>query len=67
MPWKKGTVTLNDGSVHDAELLIENQDEVWNVRIFKEGGIVEEIDANRFSSKLNKTPEQVYPFSYNLK
>jgi len=67
MPWKKGTVTLNDGSVYDAELLIENNNQVWNVRIFKEGKVVEEIDASKFSAQLNKSPEDVYPFSYNIK
>lgn len=66
MPWKRGKVRLADGSIYPAELLIENGTEVWNVKIFGEAGIAEEIEPHTFASKLNKTAEDVYPFSYEL-
>jgi hypothetical protein len=66
MPWKKGKIRLNDGTVYDADLLIEKGNEVWNVKIHQGNNVVEEIDADNFSAKLNKSPEDVYPFTYNL-
>ncbi len=66
MPWKKGKVRLADGSVYNAELLIENGDEVWNIKLHSDQGVVEEIVPDSFASKLNKTAEEVYPFSYQL-
>ncbi|MBM7614987.1 hypothetical protein [Alkaliphilus hydrothermalis] len=66
MPWKKGKVRLADGSVYHADLLIENGDEVWNMKLHSDHGTVEEIVAESFASKLNKTSEQVYPFTYQL-
>jgi len=66
MPWKKGKVRLADGSIYNADLLIENGDEVWNMKLHGDQGTVEEIVADSFASKLNKTPEQVYPFTYQL-
>ncbi|WP_026476904.1 hypothetical protein [Alkaliphilus transvaalensis] len=66
MPWKKGKVTLADGSVYNADLLIENGDEVWNVKLHSDQGVIEEIVPDNFASKLNKSPEEVYPFSYQL-
>jgi hypothetical protein len=65
MSWKRGHVTLDDGTVYPAELLIHD-DEVWNVRIFKGNNVIEEIDAETFAHKLGKKPEEVYPFTYEL-
>lgn len=65
MPWQKGKVKFDDGSVYPAELLV-NDGEVWNVRVFKDNNVVEEIDARNFASKLNKSPEDVYPFTYEI-
>lgn len=66
MPWKHGKIKFDDGSEYPADFLIEGKNEVWNVKVFKDDGVIEEIDAENFASKLNKTPEQVYPFTYEL-
>ncbi|AOY75228.1 hypothetical protein [Clostridium formicaceticum] len=66
MPWKQGKIKLADGTVYPAELLVENGKEIWNVKIHKGNNVVEEIDADSFAHKLNKNPEDVYPFSYEL-
>ncbi|MTI69719.1 MAG: hypothetical protein FH751_05615 [Firmicutes bacterium] len=66
MPWKKGTVKFDDGTTYKADLLVNNKGEVWNMKIHKDNGIVEEIDAQRFASDLGKTAEDVYPFTYSL-
>ncbi len=65
MTWKKGKVTFDDGSKYEADLLIKNG-EVWNMKVHKDGKIVEEIDVNSFSQKLGKTPQSVYPFTYQI-
>ena len=54
MPWKKGKIKFDDGSVYPAELLIKSDGQVWNARILKDGKVVEEIDASGFAGKLNK-------------
>ncbi len=66
MPWKKGKVKFDDGSVYPAELLVKEDGQVWNARILKDGKIVEQIDADKFANKLNKDTESVYPYSYEL-
>lgn len=66
MPWKKGKIKLADGSVYPADLLIEKGNEVWNVKIYSNNGIIEEIHADSFASKLKKAPEDVYPFTYEI-
>lgn len=66
MPWKHGKITLADGSEYPAEFLVENGKDIWNVKIHKGNNVVEEIDVQGFASKLNKEPEDVYPFSYKL-
>ncbi|WHH57453.1 hypothetical protein [Petroclostridium sp. X23] len=66
MPWKTGKIRFADGTTYDADLLIEKGNEVWNVKIHKGDNMVEEVDAHRFASKFGKTPEQVYPFSYDV-
>ncbi len=66
MPWKKGKVKFDDGTIYPAELLVKKDGEVWNMKIFKENNTVEEIDAQEFAQKLNKNVEEVYPFSYEI-
>lgn len=66
MPWKKGKIKLADGTVYPADLLIEKNNEVWNVKIHGTNGMIEEIDADSFASKLKKSPDDVYPFTYEL-
>lgn len=66
MPWKKGKVTFNDGTIYPAEFLIEEDGEVWNIKVFKEDNVVEEMDAKRFASQLKKDVNDVYPFDYEL-
>lgn len=66
MPWKKGKVTFDDGSSYDAELLVKEDGQVWNVRVFKEDGVVEEIDTDKFARSLNKNVADVYPYTYEI-
>ncbi len=66
MPWKRGKIKFNDGSVYPAELLIEDDGEVWNVKVFKENNVIEEIDAKRFAAQLKKDVDDVYPFDYEI-
>ncbi|SKC38844.1 hypothetical protein [Maledivibacter halophilus] len=66
MPWKKGKIKLDDGTVHPAELLVKEDGQVWNARILKDGKTFEEIDVNKFANKLNKSVEDVYPYTYEL-
>lgn len=37
MPWKKGSVTFDDGSTYEADLLVKDDGEVWNMKIYKDG------------------------------
>ncbi|MCT4566039.1 MAG: hypothetical protein N4A68_17240 [Maledivibacter sp.] len=66
MPWKKGKIKFDDGSIYSAELLVKSDGEVWNVRVLKDGKVFEEIDASMFANKLGKNVEDVYPFTYEL-
>ncbi|WDV47249.1 hypothetical protein PV797_05965 [Clostridiaceae bacterium M8S5] len=66
MPWKKGSVTFDDGSTYKADLLVKEDGEVWNMKVYKDGNTVEEIDAKAFANKLDKTAEDVYPFTYKI-
>lgn len=66
MPWKKGKVKFDDGTSYPAELLVKSDGQVWNMRVFKENGVIEEIDAQSFASKLGKNPESVYPYTYEI-
>lgn len=66
MPWKKGKVRFDDGTVYPADLLVNENGEVWNMKVYKDGGIIEEINAQEFASKLGKTAEDVYPFTYEI-
>jgi len=73
MPWKKGKIRFDDGSTYSAELLINSDGEVWNARVFKNDatkqgndGIIEEIDVEKFAHSLNKSVEDVYPYTYEI-
>ena len=66
MPWKRGRIKLDDGSSYPAEMLVKDNGEVWNVKIQKGSESVLEIDANRFASMLDKSVEEVYPFTYEV-
>jgi hypothetical protein len=66
MPWKRGKVKFDDGTQYPAELLVKENGEVWNVRVIKDNGVVEEIDAQSFASRLGKKAEDVYPFTYEI-
>ena len=66
MPWQKGKVKLADGTTYPAELLVENGNEVWNVKIHKGNNVIEEIHSDSFTAELRKSPEEVYPFSYEF-
>ncbi|EOC99483.1 hypothetical protein [Caldisalinibacter kiritimatiensis] len=66
MPWKKGKVRFDDGTVYPAELLVKDNGEVWNMKVYKDGGVIEEIDAQEFASKFGKSAEEVYPFRYEI-
>ncbi len=66
MPWKKGKIKLADGSIYAADLLIERDGEVWNVKIHSPNGVIEEIKADTFAARLEKEPDEVYPFTYEL-
>ena len=65
MPWLKGKIKLADGAIYPAELLIEGS-EVWKVKIHSHKGLIEEINGDSFASKLEKEPNDVYPFTYEL-
>lgn len=66
MTWKKGKIKLDDGTVYPAELLVRSNGQVWNARIYKDDGVIEEVDVGSFAHKLNKPVEDVYPYTYEL-
>ena len=73
MPWKKGKIRFDDDSTYPAELLVNSDGEVWNVRVFKHDataqgndGIIEEVDIQKFAHSLNKSVEDVYPYTYEI-
>lgn len=66
MPWKKGKIRFDDGSSYPAELLINSDGEVWNARVFKNDATIEEIDIQKFAHNLNKSIEDVYPYTYEI-
>ncbi len=66
MPWKRGKIKFDDGSVYPAELLVKEDGEVWNVKVLKDNKVIEEIDAQHFANKLNKDVSAVYPFTYEI-
>lgn len=66
MPWKKGKIHFDDGSTYVAELLVNSDGEVWNARVFKNDNIIEEIDIKKFANNLNKSIEDVYPYTYEI-
>ena len=66
MTWKKGKIRFDDGSTYAAELLVNSDGEVWNARVFKDDETIEEIDIQKFAHKLNKSIEDVYPYTYEV-
>ncbi|MGF7059613.1 hypothetical protein [Brassicibacter mesophilus] len=66
MPWKKGKVRFDDGSTYNADLLVKDDGQVWNMKVYKDGGTVEEIDAQSFANRLGKSADTVYPFTYEI-
>lgn len=66
MPWKKGKIRFDDGSTYPAELLVNSDGEVWNAKVFKNDAIIEEIDIQKFAHNLNKSIEDVYPYTYEI-
>ncbi|MCF8012000.1 MAG: hypothetical protein K9L17_12555 [Clostridiales bacterium] len=66
MSWKSGKVTLDDGTVYPAEFLLNENGQVYNMKVYKDEDTVEEIDAQNFSNKLGKDEKDVYPYTYEL-
>lgn len=66
MPWKKGRITFDDGSTYNADFLINEKGEVLNSKVYKDGEVIKEVDATAFASKLGKTPQDVYPYKFDL-
>ncbi|KXZ39581.1 hypothetical protein SAMN05661008_01228 [Alkalithermobacter thermoalcaliphilus JW-YL-7 = DSM 7308] len=66
MEWKKGRIEFDDGTVYPAEFLMKGNGIVWNVKVYKDGKIIKEIDADEFSNKLGKSVEDVYPYKYHI-
>lgn len=67
MEWKKGKVQFDDGSVYPAELLISDDGQIWNSKIYKDRQVIEEFDADNFASKLGKSIAEVYPYTCEIK
>lgn len=66
MTWKKGKIEFDDGTVYPADLLVREDGQVWNVRVHKDNGTIEEIDADKFAEKLGKSVDEVYPYTYKI-
>ena len=66
MPWKKGKIRFDDGTTYPAELLVNSDGEVWNAKVFKNDTTIEEIDTEKFAHSLNKSVEDVYPYTYEI-
>ncbi len=67
MEWKKGNITFDDGSCYPGEILLSDDGEIWNTRIYKDNHVVEEIDADRFADTLGKSVAEVYPYTCEIK
>jgi len=66
MPWKKGKIRFDDGSCYPAELLVNSDGEVWNAKVIKDDATIEEIDIQKFSHSLNKSIQDIYPYTYEI-
>ncbi|MBU3114131.1 hypothetical protein [Clostridium lacusfryxellense] len=66
MQWKKGEIKFDDGSTYPAELLVNSDGDVWNARVYKDNSTIEEIDTKKFANSLNKSVEDVYPYTYKI-
>ncbi|GFP77302.1 hypothetical protein [Clostridium fungisolvens] len=62
MDWKKGIVTFDDGSSYDGEFLINEEGQIYNIKVFKDGKAIKEVNAEEFASSLGKSIEDVYPY-----
>lgn len=65
MSWKKGKIQLADGKKYDAEFLMRGQ-EVRDLKIYTENGLVEELNAQQLAQKLKRSGDEVYPFTFEL-
>ncbi|MCG8401791.1 MAG: hypothetical protein MJA84_09360 [Firmicutes bacterium] len=66
MPWKNGKITFDDGTTYPAEFLVKEDGKVWNAKVHKEDGVIQEIDAHEFAAKFGKSAADVYPYSYEI-
>ncbi|SHJ57482.1 hypothetical protein [Tepidibacter formicigenes] len=66
MPWKKGRIEFDDGSVYPAEILLREDGKVWNTKIYKDGKIINEFNPYDFANKLGKKVEDIYPYKYHI-
>lgn len=66
MPWKQGRVTFDDGSTYNADLLVNEKGQVYNMKVYKGDKVIKEIDVQSFASELGKTPEDIYPYKFDL-
>ncbi|WP_055669469.1 hypothetical protein [Desnuesiella massiliensis] len=66
MPWKQGRVTFDDGSTYNADLLVNEKGQVYNMKVYKGDKVIKEIDVQAFASELGKTPEDIYPYKFDL-
>ena len=66
MPWKQGKVTLDDGSTYKADFLINENNQVLNMKVYKDGKVFKEIDAGAFAGKLGKEADEVYPYKIEI-
>ncbi|GIM29179.1 hypothetical protein CPJCM30710_18450 [Clostridium polyendosporum] len=66
MGWKNGTVTFDDGTTYPGEFLINDDGSIYNMKVFKDGTAIKEINVEEFASKLGKTVQEVYPYKVEL-
>ncbi|QAA31473.1 hypothetical protein [Clostridium manihotivorum] len=62
MNWKRGIVTFDDGSSYDSEFLVNEEGQIYNVKVFKNGEAIKEVEAEEFAEKLGKSVEDIYPY-----
>ncbi len=67
MPWIKGKIEFDDGTIYPAEILLREDGKVWNTKIYKDGKIIKEFEPENFADKLGKRVDEVYPYKYHLK
>jgi hypothetical protein len=47
-------------------MLVKDDRQVWNIKVHKDGKVIEEIDTQAFANKPGKDASQVYPFTYEI-